>query len=135
MKHFMLRHFRVEHWAEWLAATQPSLYLQRKQWIIVASQSIHLVCVGIVFGSALVISLRLLGLGRSGRKVSELVNTLVPWIYAALVVLLLTGIEQTIAEPSRQFLAGAFWWKMILVAVTVVLTAFFTHAVHVRAAV
>jgi hypothetical protein len=125
----------LRHWGEWLAHTAPSLYLQKQGWAIVTSQSIHIVCVAIVFGSAVVISARLLGLGASGRRVSELANTLVPWIYRALIVLLLTGIEQTIAEPMRQFMAPEFRWKMLLVVITVLLTVYFSRTVRARAAV
>ena len=124
----------MHSWAQWLSETSWSLYLQKQAWIIVVSQSIHIVCVAVVFGSSMMISLRLLGLGSSGRKVSELVATLVPWIYRALIVLLLTGIEQTIAEPFRQFMAAAFRWKMLLVVITVVLTMYFARAVQARAA-
>jgi hypothetical protein len=124
----------MHSWAQWLSETSWSLYLQKQTWAIVVSQSIHIVCVAVVFGSAMMISLRLLGVGSSGRKVSELVDTLVPWIYRALVVLLLTGIEQTVAEPFRQFMAAAFRWKMLLVVIAVGLTVYFTRAVHARAA-
>ena len=124
----------MHSWVQWLSETSWSLYLQRQGWAIVISQSIHIVCVAVVLGSAVMISLRLLGVGSSGRKVSELVDTLVPWIYRALIVLLLTGIEQTIAEPFRQFMAAAFRWKMLLVVVTLGLTISFTRAVRARTA-
>jgi hypothetical protein len=121
--------------ADWIAATPLSKYLQDHLWIVPASQSIHIVCVAFVFGSAAMISLRLLGIGRSGRRVSQLVRTLVPWMYGGLAVLLLTGTVQTIAEPVRQFVTPEFWWKMFMIVWALLLTMWFSHAVRKHAAI
>jgi hypothetical protein len=48
----------------------------------------------------------------------------------ALVVLLLTGLVQTIAEPVRQFVAPAFWWKMFMIICVLALTVCFARAVR-----
>ena len=45
-----------------------------------------------------------------------------PWIWGSLIVLLLTGIVQTVAEPGRQLLNAAFRAKMVLLAVSVAIT-------------
>jgi hypothetical protein len=120
----------VRHWADWISNTALSNWFQNQLWIIPTSQSIHIVCVSVVFGCAVMISLRLLGLGASGRSVSQLVDTLVPWMYRALAVLLFTGAVQTIAEPLRQFVTPAFWWKMFMIICVVSLTVWFAHAVR-----
>jgi hypothetical protein len=125
----------VRQLANWISTTPLSRYFQDQLWIIPTSQSIHIVCVAIVFGSGSVISLRLLGLGSSGRSVSQLVETLVPWMYRALVVLLITGAVQTIAEPVRQFVTPEFWWKMFMVVCVTLLTVWFARAVRRNAAV
>lgn len=113
-----------------LSATAVSTQFRDLLWVIPVSQSIHIFCIAIVFGSGAMISLRLLGVGSSGRSVSQLVHTLVPWMYRALTVLLLTGLVQTIAEPRRQFSATAFWWKMGMVVVVTVSTVIFARAVR-----
>ena len=63
--------------ADWLTDTPLSKALQDQAWVVPTSQSIHILAVSIVFGSACMINLRLLGVGRSGRSVSQLSNTLV----------------------------------------------------------
>ena len=95
--------------ADWLATTRLSLLFQNELWIVPTSQSIHIVCISIVLCSALMINLRLLGVGARGRTVSQLSAVLTPFIWGGLVVLLCTGIVQTIAEPVRQFVAPVFW--------------------------
>jgi type III secretory pathway component EscS len=121
----------VRQWADWLANTVLSQWFQNELWIVPTSQSIHILALSVVLGCAVMLSLRLLGIGAtSGRCVSRLVDSLVPWIYRALVVQLLTGAVQTIAEPLRQFGTLAFWLKMLMIPVVLSLTAAFAGAVR-----
>jgi hypothetical protein len=126
-------HDMVRHWGDLLSLTTVSRWLQDQEWVIPTSQSIHIVCVSVVFASAMVISCRLLGLGATGRSVSQLSKTLVPWMYRALGVLLLTGTVQTVAEPVRQFVTPAFWWKMVMIVCVVSLTTWFARTVRANA--
>lgn len=112
----------VRHWADWISTTSFSVWLANRSWFVPTSQSIHIAMLAIVFGSAVVINLKLLGVSAGGRPISSVVRTLVPWMYAALLMLLLTGTLQTIAEPVRQFVTPAFWAKMCMIVVVVFIT-------------
>lgn len=116
--------------AEWLATTSLSDTLKEQLWVVPTSQSIHILAVSIVFASASMINLRLLGVGRSGRSVSQLSATLVPWMWRALAVLLFTGIIQTIAEPVRQFATPMFWIKLALIVIVSTMTAIYATTVR-----
>jgi hypothetical protein len=116
--------------ADWLSNTALSKTLQDQAWVVPTSQSIHIIAVSIVFGSACMINLRLLGVGRSGRSVSELSNTLVPWMWRGLGVLLTTGLIQTVAEPVRQFVTPMFWAKMLMIMVVATMTALYAGAMR-----
>src|ERR1700730_1241481 len=120
----------THHWANAIASTALSGWFRNETWVVPPSQAIHIASVSVVFCCAVMISLRLLGLSASGRSVSQLVNTLVPWMYRALVGLLLTGIIQTVAEPVRQFVTPVFWWKMLMIIWVLVLTVCFARAVR-----
>jgi hypothetical protein len=120
--------------AAWIAATAVSRGLQNALWVIPTSQSIHLIAIGIVFGSSVVLSLRLLGIGRSKWSISDLTLSLSPWLWGALAVLLLTGIVQTLAEPGRQLNTPHFRWKMVMVVLVSGLTWAFQKSVRQRAA-
>src|SRR3984893_2880702 len=120
----------THHWANAIASTALSGWFQNETWVVPTSQSIHIASVSVVFCCAVMISLRLLGLSASGRSVSQLVDTLVPWMYRALVVLLLTGLVQTIAETVRQFGAAAFWWQLCMIICVLALTVCFARAVR-----
>src|ERR1700681_3344925 len=116
--------------ADWLSNTALSKTLQDHSWVVPTSQSIHIVAVSIVFGSACMINLRLLGAGRSGRSVSQLSNTLIPWMWRGLTVLLLTGVVQSVTEPVRQFVTPMFWAKMMMIIVVATMTALYAKAVR-----
>jgi hypothetical protein len=127
-------HDMLRQWAGWISNTELSKLFQDVTWVVPISQSIHIIGVCVVFGCALMISLRLLGLRPSGRSVSQLVTTLVPWMYRALVVLLITGVVQTITEPMRQFVTPEFWWKMFMILCVVTLTVWSARTVRTNAA-
>jgi hypothetical protein len=116
--------------ADWLAATPVSKTLADQAWVVPTSQSIHILAISVVFASAVMINLRLLGIGARGRSVSQLSHTLLPWIWRGLLVLLLTGIVQTLVEPVRQFVTPAFWAKMSLIALVAAMTALYARAVR-----
>jgi hypothetical protein len=88
----------------------------------------------VVFGSGLMISLRLLGVGASGRTVSRLASTLLPWMWWSLIVLLLTGLLQLVAEPVRELVTTAFWLKMGMLVCVLALNVWFGRTVRARAA-
>lgn len=121
--------------ADWVATTPISATFQDQMWIIPTSQSIHIIAVSIVFASALTINLRLFGIGSSLRSVSQVTNALWPWIWRGLLVLLATGIVQTIAEPVRQFVTPEFWVKMTMIIINVVITGVYANAVRRHSAI
>jgi hypothetical protein len=124
----------VHAFADWLATTWLSRAFQNAAWIVPTLQSVHIASLSVVFAAALMINLRLLGVGAAGRSVPELVATLVPWMWRGLALLLLTGSVQTIAEPVRQLETPAFWVKMALIAVVMAMTAAFARRVRAGAA-
>ncbi len=120
--------------ANWIANTEVSQYLQNQQWVVPTSQSIHILAVAMVFSSACMINLRLLGVGRNGRSVSQLTSTLLPWMWRGLLVLLATGLLQTLIEPVRQFVTPAFWAKMFMILIVSAMTIAYGRAVRRHAA-
>jgi hypothetical protein len=110
-------------YADWISTTDLSLALQEHFWVIPTSQSVHIVAVSVVFSCAVLINLRVMGVGPQDRTAPQLARVLLPWMWVGLGMLLLTGAIQTIAEPVRQFVTPVFWAKMIMVALVVLLTA------------
>jgi hypothetical protein len=114
----------VNEFAAWLHATAFSQTIQSVRWIVPLIQSIHIVMIGIVFVSSLVIALRVLGKLRADESFGTVWGRFAPWLWSAFGVMVVTGILMIIGEPGREFGALSFWLKMGLVALAVVVTTF-----------
>ncbi|PVX30850.1 DUF6644 family protein [Sphingomonas pokkalii] len=115
----------IESFGNWLYETPLSTTIRDITWIIPAVQSIHLLAIAIVVGSALVSDLRLAGVLATDESPARVVRRYLPWMWAALIVLLLTGIVMLVAEPGRTLGNTVFWTKMGLVLFAFALTLFF----------
>jgi uncharacterized membrane protein SirB2 len=115
----------VTEFGQWLAATSLSKLIQDVDWIIPLLQSIHIVTIGVVFVSSLMIALRVLGRMRADEPFAAVWMRFAPWMWSGLVVMLVTGLLLVVGEPVREFTALSFWMKMTLLAVAVIATAVF----------
>jgi hypothetical protein len=118
----------VHAFGEWLQATPLSVTIQSVTWIIPLLQSIHIVMIGVVFVSSVMISLRVLGRVRPDEPFADVWRRFAPWMWNGLVVMLVTGLILTLGEPEREFGALSFWLKMGLLVVAVVTTGVFGRA-------
>ena len=106
----------VYRFVDWLSQTPLSLAIQTHEWVIPAVQSIHIVAIGGVMGSVLMMALQIWGLAGRDQTLVQMVDRFAPWFKGSLLVLLLTGVVMIIGEPARELLALSFWLKTILVA-------------------
>jgi hypothetical protein len=113
----------VRDLAQWLQATPLSETIQSVQWLIPLLQSIHIVTIGVVFVSSLMIALRVLGRMRADEPFAEVWDRFAPWLWIGLIVLAVTGLTLVVGEPVREFTAISFWVKMTLIAIGVASTA------------
>lgn len=116
--------------AAWLQTTPLSVTIQSVHWIIPLIQSIHIINVGIVFVSILMVALRVLGFALTDQPFAEVHSRYSPWIWIGLVIMVITGITLVIGEPIREFTATSFWLKMALLAICVVSAAAFNRSVR-----
>jgi hypothetical protein len=113
----------LSEFSKWLAATPLSHIIQTTKWVIPALQTIHILSVAVVFSSAVLVDLRLWRLLNRDVPLPELARRFLPTIWPVLLVLLITGSLLIIGEPKRSLLNSAFYLKMALLAVAIVLTA------------
>ncbi len=124
----------LEHITEWLSKSQLHYVFSDTTrletfLIIPVSQTLHILAVSVVMISIALLNLRLLGIGGKRQSFGLLAHQLIPWIWGALLVLLATGIAQTIAEPARELMNTAFRIKMVLLAVMVAITLVYQRTV------
>jgi hypothetical protein len=121
----------LRHFAEWLSTTSPSVFIQNHySWVIPTIQSIHIVGIGILLGSVLMVDLRILGWAGTDQTLRQTVSRFAPWVTGALCLQLATGILMVIGEPVRELVTFSFWLKMLLVAVSTIIAASFQISVR-----
>lgn len=83
-------------------------------------ESIHLVGLGALAGSILVVDMRLLGLGLIGDTVEDVAEQARPWMIGSLALMLASGTLLFFSEATKCYYSFAFWFKMIslLLAIT-----------------
>jgi hypothetical protein len=106
----------------WISNTPLSLMIQENFWAIPTIQTIHILAIAGLFGSALMMNLRVLGLTGGGRTIAETAGRYMPWVWWGLLFLVVTGILMVIGEPVRELINPVFWIKMVLVLLAVLLT-------------
>ncbi len=134
------------NFGEWLRSTflsQTSLnitdwslsnWLDTHFWAIPILQVIHILALATGFGAVLMIDLRVFGFAGMDRTFAETERRYVRWIWWSLLVLLITGIGMTIAEPVRELLNPIFWIKIPTVIFAVFVSLWFHNRVMRRLA-
>jgi hypothetical protein len=119
----------MEGFAQWLAGTSASAVVQKTLWLIPLMQTIHIICVALVFTSVVMIEFRILGYTKSG-TVAETADRFVPWIFACVAVMAVTGSVLIVGEPTRSLPSFEFQMKMLFLAIALAFTIVFVRSVH-----
>ena len=131
--------FQLGHWLRTTPLNQLALDIQKQPlsalidknfWVIPTAQSIHILAIAAVFGSVVMINLRILGVAGMGRTMSQTARRYLPWVWWGLLTLLLTGCVMIIGEPIREFTNPVFWAKMILIIGAALISLWFQGSVR-----
>lgn len=109
--------------SKWLGSTGLSHTIQTVSWIIPTLQTIHILCVAIVFSSAVLVNLRIFRLFERDEPLGAIARRFLPPIWPVLLVLLATGSLLIIGEPRRSLVNITFYLKMSLLLIAILLTA------------
>lgn len=111
-----------DSFSDWLASTALSQLFASTSWFVPTVQTVHILGIAVVVTAVAMINVRLLGVVRRGPDLPQLAQSLLPWVWIALAVLLLTGVLLTITEPARELQNTTFWIKMLMIVALVLLT-------------
>jgi hypothetical protein len=112
-----------------LYTTQISTGIRETAGIIPTTQSLHILAIAVVVGSALVTDLRLAGVLATDETPQTVVRRYLPWMWAAIAALLVTGAILVVGEPNRVLSNPVFWIKMTLVVFAFGLTLLFRYPI------
>jgi hypothetical protein len=91
-------------------------------WLFPFVEIFHLIGLGILGGTLLVLNVRLLGLGFRGERTSDLERDVRPWMVGSLALMLISGFLLFSTEAVKMYGNWAFRWKMIFLASAIVYT-------------
>jgi hypothetical protein len=106
----------------WLAATPVSIGIGEVHWITPGVQCVHILAVAVTMSAILMMDLRLLGVFGDIDGVKAFSKRYLPWVWWALLVLLLSGSVLIVGEPRRSLQNPTFVLKMSLLIAAAVLT-------------
>jgi uncharacterized membrane protein SirB2 len=121
----------LNQFAEWLSTTSLSVFLQNhNSWAVPTIQSIHIIGIAVVIGSAFMLSLRILGVAGMDQTLRQTTDRFGPWLTGTFWVLLASGILLVVAEPVRELVTFSFWMKMSMVAIMALIVVAFRRSLR-----
>ena len=109
--------------AQWLTGLPLGVAMRRLPWTFPLLQTLHILAIGMMLSSLIMISLRLWRMSKT-QSIIVRSHRYLPWIWWSLVVLSLTGIALVVGNPRSlrdPALAVKLWLMVPATAVTLVL--------------
>jgi hypothetical protein len=107
---------------QWFEETGLGRMIRESVWAFAVVESIHLLALATMGGAVLLVDMRMLNLGLSGRSVAELARDAQPWLRRGLVVLIISGIGLFASEAVKCYYSYPFWVKMSSLLAAIVFT-------------
>src|SRR5216683_3050125 len=98
-------------------------------WLFPFVEILHLLALGILGGTVLIVNLRLLGLRFREERVSELATEVRPWMAGSLIVMLVSGFFLFSSEAEKMYGNWAFRAKMTSLLLAIIFTFTFYRKV------
>src|SRR6266849_2795486 len=96
--------------------------IRNSVWLFPFVEIFHLVALGMLGGTVLIVNLRLLGIRFQRDRVRDLARDVQPWMLGSLVVMLVSGFFLFSSESVKMYGNGAFRVKMVSLALAILFT-------------
>ena len=103
--------------------------IRNSRWLFPFVEIFHLLALGLLGGTILIVNLRLLGIRFRREPVSELARDVQPLMVGSLVVMLVSGFFLFSSESIKMYSNGAFRIKMVFLLLAIVFTFTFHNKV------
>jgi hypothetical protein len=99
---------------QWCDKTAIGVYIRdTSMWAFPIIETFHILALTVLFGTILIVDLRLLGMGMRRQAASLLARELGPWMYGSLALILPTGILLFLSEALKCYGNDGFRFKMV----------------------
>jgi hypothetical protein len=107
---------------EWCEATWLGTAVRDSVWAFPVLEGIHLLGLSLLGGALLVVDLRMLGVGLTAQRISDLAAAARPWLLRALLIMVLTGVPLFLSEAVKCYWNTSFRVKMTVLPLALAFT-------------
>jgi hypothetical protein len=107
---------------EWFEASSLGQVVRNSVWMFPVTEAVHLLGLCLLGGAVLVVDLRMLGLGLTRQSIAELARSMRPWLIAAVVVMVTTGVLLFLSEAIKCYYNTSFWVKITTLPIALAFT-------------
>ena len=106
---------------EWCDQTAIGVWIRDDStWAFPIIETFHILALTLLFGTILIVDLRLLGRGMQRQTASLLAKELGPWMYGSLALILPTGVLLFLSEALKCYGNDGFRFKMVFLAAALI---------------
>ena len=107
---------------EWCDKTTIGVWIREgPTWAFPLIETFHILALTLLYGTILIVNLRLLGMGMRRQSSSMLARELSPWMHGSLVAILLTGAPLFLSEALKCYGNDGFRFKMVFLFLALIL--------------
>jgi len=104
---------------KWVDSTWLSKFINDSKWVFPAIEGVHIVALALLFGTVIMLNLRMMDVLFKGRPLSKLLHEFEPWTLWSLAVILVTGLLLFIAEAVKSFYSTPFRIKIVVLVLAI----------------
>jgi len=104
---------------QWCENSLVGTGIRHSIWQFPTIETIHLIGLTILFGSLMVVDLRLLGVVLRQHSVAVVASDFMIWFWTALLISVCTGVAMFLSEATRMSYNSAFFVKIVLIVLAV----------------
>ncbi|MDG5493859.1 DUF6644 family protein [Niveispirillum sp. BGYR6] len=93
-----------------------SLWIRQNPPVFPTLESFHVIAIALVFGTILIVDLRLIGFTAHRRSIDKLITELLPFTWGAFALAVVTGLLMFVANAPAYMNNAQFLWKMVVIA-------------------
>jgi len=107
---------------EWCETTSVAQWVSGGVWQFAVIEAFHLLGLGLLGGSLLLVDLRMLGVGLTRQAIADLEAGMRVWLLAAIALMVVTGVPLFLSEAIKCYYNTSFWVKMTTLPVALAYT-------------
>jgi hypothetical protein len=91
----------------------PGSWFKDARWFFAVDETFHIMALGMLIGTLVIVDLRLLGYGMRRQPAAQLERFLAPWTLVGVASMIATGVPMFMSEAIRLSRSSPFFYKMI----------------------